>query len=111
MDFIEIDSLKKHRLLPGVKACFFHTDTITVAHWIFEEGAELPRHSHPHEQVSQVIEGTFTLTIGDDKSKHIKRGSAAIIEPNTPHFGKAITKCYIIDVFHPVREDYRKLED
>jgi hypothetical protein len=24
-----------------------------------------------------------------------------------PHSGKALTKCYIIDPFYPVREDYR----
>lgn len=109
MGFFKIDSLKEHNLLPGVTVRFFHTDNMTVAHWIFEEGAEMPKHSHPHEQVSQVIDGTFELTIGYT-SEHMKLGTAAIIEPNTPHFGKAITKCYIIDVFHPVREDYKDRE-
>ena len=110
MGFFKIDTLKERNLLPGVNARFFHTENMTVAHWIFEEGAEMPKHSHPHEQVSQVIDGTFELTIGD-KSEHMKLGTAAIVEPNTPHFGKAVTKCYIIDVFHPVREDYKNPED
>ena len=110
MGFFNIDTLKERNLLPGVNVRFFHTDNMTVAYWIFEKGAEIPKHSHPHEQVTHVIDGSFELTIGN-KSAQIKRGKAASIEPNTPHFGKAITQCYIIDVFYPVREDYRDPRD
>ena len=36
-----------------------------------------------------------------------KPGTVVVIPPDVPHAGKAITDCWIIDVFHPVREDYR----
>ena len=31
----------------------------------------------------------------------------AIVPPNVTHSGRAVTECRIIDVFHPVRDDYR----
>jgi quercetin dioxygenase-like cupin family protein len=37
----------------------------------------------------------------------LKPGEVAVIASNVPHSGKALTKCYIIEAFHPVREDYR----
>ena len=71
-----------------------------------EAGAELPQHSHPHEQVANVISGDWQMTIGEE-SRDMKAGEVAIIPSNAPHHGKALTPCRIIDVFHPTREDYR----
>jgi len=34
-------------------------------------------------------------------------GGIVTIPPNALHSGKALTDCYIIDVFRPVREDYK----
>jgi quercetin dioxygenase-like cupin family protein len=108
MSFFTIDTLKSHNLLPGVQVRFLHTESMTVAYWIFEEGAAMPEHSHPHEQVSHVIEGIFKLTVSNTPGR-MERGLAAVIKPHVPHFGTALTRCHIIDVFHPVREDYRTL--
>jgi quercetin dioxygenase-like cupin family protein len=66
----------------------------------------MPEHSHPHDQVANVVEGKFELTLAGEP-RVLEQGSAAIIPPNTPHSGKAITQCRLIDVFYPVREDYR----
>jgi quercetin dioxygenase-like cupin family protein len=91
---------------PGYKGVFVHSDNLTVAYWDVEEGALMPEHSHPHEQVANVVEGKFELTLSGEPQV-LDQGSAAIIPPNTPHSGKAITRCRLIDVFHPIREDYR----
>jgi hypothetical protein len=37
----------------------------------------------------------------------MEEGEVAVIPSNIKHSGKTITDCYIIDVFYPVREDYR----
>ncbi len=106
MSIIKIEEIKPKELIPGTKSRFIHTDHMTVGYWEFEPGLELPEHSHPHEQVANIIEGVFEFTI-DGKVERLEPGSAAIIPPNAVHSGKSITKCYIVDVFYPVREDFR----
>ena len=96
------------RMLPmEVFAGRFATgSTMTSVTWTVTAGAILPEHSHPHEQVAHVLEGEFELTIGDE-TERLGPGTVAFIPPNVPHSGLAITECRIIDVFHPVRDDYR----
>ena len=79
---------------------------MTFAHWRFDAGADLPAHSHPHEQVATFLEGTYELTV-EGETRRFGPGEMAVIPPDATHGGRAITDCRILDVFHPVREDYR----
>jgi quercetin dioxygenase-like cupin family protein len=90
----------------GAQVRFVHSKSMTVAYWQFEPGTNLPEHSHPHEQICNVMGGSFELII-DGESLDLQAGSVVVIPPNVVHSGKAITGCYVIDVFHPVREDYQ----
>ena len=108
MTCIKIPDLIQHTILPGVKAGFIHTNNMTVAYWHFEPGATIPLHAHPHEQVTTIIEGEFELTV-DGGSQIMTAGSALSIKPDSRHSGRAITKTYILDVFCPVREDYKRI--
>lgn len=106
MTFMDLSNIESKELVPGFNVKFIHSDNMTLAYWSIEEGSELPEHSHPNEQVANIVEGTFEMVIGGEKKK-ILPGEVAIIPSNVVHKGRAITKCRIIDVFHPVREDYR----
>ena len=106
MYFIELKDIDKKEPVPGYRAAFIHSDNMTLAYWEVDEGAEMPEHSHPHEQIANVVGGKFELIIAGE-SRVLENGSVAIIPPNTPHSGRAITKCRLIDAFHPVREDYQ----
>jgi quercetin dioxygenase-like cupin family protein len=105
MSFKNLDSIEAMELVPGFRAKFIHSDNMTFAYWNIEAGAELPEHSHPHEQVANPLEGEFELTVNGD-SRVIRPGDVVVIPGNAAHSGKAITDCRILDVFHPVREDY-----
>ncbi len=106
MVVLDLSEVAKRRLLEGAEVRFVHAETMTVAYWTFEPGVPLPAHAHPHEQVTNVIEGVFDLTV-EGKTSRLEAGSVAVIPPDAPHAGRAVTACRIIDVFHPVREDYR----
>lgn len=106
MSFVKFESLEEKEPVPGYKAVFVHSKNMTLAYWEVEEGAVMPEHSHPHEQVASVVEGRFELTVAGE-TRVLGNDSAAVIPSNTPHSGKAITHCRIIDAFHPVREDYQ----
>ena len=106
MPFHKLEDIQVKQPFPGFNVRVVHSATMTFAHWTIEAGAVLPEHSHPHEQVATVIEGEFELTIDGDSCR-LGPGSVGIIPSKAIHYGRAITRCHIIDAFYPVREDYR----
>lgn len=106
MGFIDLTSIDEKEIVAGYRARFVHGDNLTMAYWNVDPGAELPEHSHPHEQVANVLEGIFELTV-DGESRVLEPGQVAVIPSGVPHSGRAITACRLLDVFHPTREDYR----
>ncbi len=59
-----------------------------------------------HEQIMHVLEGTFEFTL-DGETKIYEHGDLVIIPPHTVHGGKALTACRLLDVFSPVKEEYK----
>ncbi len=106
MPFFSSTGLVRKEPMEGFAGRFATGVTMTSVTWTVAEGAVLPAHSHPHEQVAHVLDGEFELTIGDE-TQRLGPGTVAFIPPNVTHSGRAITECRIIDVFHPVRDDYR----
>lgn len=106
MLFIELSQVPEREIIVGFTARFVHTTFMTFSYWTVKEGAALPAHRHPHEQVTHVLRGRFEMTI-DGETRIVEEGWAAVIPPDTVHCGRALTDCYIMDVFHPIREDYR----
>ena len=79
---------------------------MTFAYWRIEANRSLPEHRHVHEQVVNMLAGEFELTVNG--TPHVLTpGDVLLIPPDAPHSGRSITECRILDVFHPVREDYR----
>ena len=106
MPFVELSEIREREPVPGFRARFIHSDSMTVAYWEIESGASMPEHSHSHEQIVNLIEGELELTVGDEV-RTLVPGLVAIVPPDVPHSGRAAMACRVIDVFHPVREDYR----
>jgi quercetin dioxygenase-like cupin family protein len=106
MGFVEINELLSKEIIKGYSARSIHSGTMTFMYWTVEAGSAMPIHSHIHEQVAHVLKGKFELTVGDE-TKVLEAGIVAVIPPNIPHGGRAITDCELLDVFHPEREDYK----
>ncbi|NHK32955.1 MAG: cupin domain-containing protein [Asgard group archaeon] len=106
MSFINHDHLEEKELVPGFNGKFIHSENMTFAFWRVKEGSIAPEHKHPHEQVLIIIEGNFEFTLNGE-TKIIEPGMSVNIPSNAVHSGKAITDCYLIDVFHPIREDFK----
>lgn len=43
-----------------------------------------PLHTHPYVEVAFTLEGTATITVGDD-TREVNAGNIVVIPPNTPH--------------------------
>ena len=106
MLFIKLADVPQKEIVPGYHGRFVHTEHNTVSYWDVEAGATLPEHAHMHEQTSIVLEGKFELTVAGE-AHLLEPGEWALIPPDVPHSGKALTACTLMDIFYPVREDYR----
>jgi len=108
MPVISLDTIQPKTIVEGYDARFIHTQSMTLSYIDVKAGALLPAHTHPHEQVSHILEGEFQLTL-DGVPVNFGPGTVVVIPSNQVHSGLAITDCKILDVFNPVREDYRNL--
>lgn len=98
--------LPAREIMPKFHGRMIHSERMTFAYWHIEAGAELPEHAHPHEQVVNMLAGEFQLII-DGETIDLHPEEVFVIPGNVPHAGRALTDCRILDVFCPVREDYR----
>jgi quercetin dioxygenase-like cupin family protein len=103
---MNLSSITSKEIMPGLHGKMVHGEQITWAFWTVEQGAEVPLHYHPHEQMMHVMEGKFEFTLGDE-TKIYHPGDVVTIPSNVPHAGKALSPCRLMDVFSPVREEYK----
>jgi quercetin dioxygenase-like cupin family protein len=101
-----LSALSPFEISKGFNARMIHTENMTLAYVDVDEGADLPEHSHVHEQVLNLLEGRFELIV-DGKSHILEQSDVYAIPSNVPHSGRALTSCRILDVFNPVREDFK----
>ena len=66
----------------------------------------IPIHDHPHEQITYLLDGRMHFVVGEE-TQTMSPGDIAVIPGGVPHGGRTITKCRVIDVFAPPRDDYR----
>lgn len=72
----------------------------------FEKGAVGSVHTHPHEQISYILSGSFEYE--ENGVKHLlKAGDSYYVEPEVPHGAVALEEdSVILDIFTPQREDF-----
>ena len=106
--FIHNDDITLTNLGGGVarKVLAYDEDLMSVeVH--FEKGAVGSMHTHPHVQISYVLEGSFEANIGGEV-KIIKKGDTYITEPDVPHGVVCLEAGVLLDIFTPKRADFLK---
>lgn len=104
--FHQFADILPKEMSPGFISRIIHTATNTINFLEIKAGSISEVHQHPHHQCAFVLEGEFELTV-NGKSELLTPGVFATITSNIPHGGRAITDCKLLDIFNPVREDFK----
>lgn len=106
MPFFKVDDLPATEMLEGVFRRTVYLDNVMLVFFDIEPGRTVPEHTHPHEQISYVLEGEMVLTL-DGEVRTLRAGEGATILPHVPHGATFPGPARLVDIFHPVREDYK----
>lgn len=73
---------------------------------LFEAGAKGAMHTHPHEQIGYIIEGSLVYHEEGCEDVTLSTGDSYIVAPNVSHGIDCITDVKLMDMFTPMREDF-----
>lgn len=100
------NEVERRELAPGVTLRTMWGDKIMMSMVEIAPNAEVPMHSHPHEQAGMVLQGEFDFTIGGETTR-MRQGDVYIIPGGVEH-GLVANDGWsmALDIFSPPREDY-----
>ena len=106
MPFFDQNEAKAIELVPGVTCRPIWGERIMMGLIDIAPGAEIPDHTHPHEQCGRVLSGAFNLTI-DGETRLVREGDHYVIPPGVPHSATGTASASLaLDIWSPIREDY-----
>jgi len=105
MALVDTKKLDVIERLPGWHGRYFHSPSMTFAHYDFVRGASIHEHSHPQEEVYEVLEGELEVTI-DGMAQIAGPGVVAIVPSGIRHSVKALTDGRAIIIDCPRRADF-----
>ena len=92
--------------VPGIEMkTLSHGEKTLLTRFKLSKGAELPIHSHPHEQTGYLVSGRIVLHI-EGQAHEAGPGDSWTIKGNVPHRAEILEDSVAVEVFSPVREDY-----
>ena len=104
--FFEYEKMKKTDLGGGLsRRVLAHDEAMMAVEVSFEKGTIGAMHSHPHVQISYVLEGKFEATIGGEV-RIIGKGDTYYTLPDVPHGVVCLEAGVLLDVFTPERKDF-----
>ncbi len=91
---------------PGVtRRVLAHSDGVLCVENRFAQGAVGSLHSHPHTQITYVVRGVFSFTIGGE-TRTVRQGDTLLKEHGVEHGCTCLEEGVLLDVFTPMREDF-----
>lgn len=105
--FLQAGEGSRHAIFPGVDIRTFAGEYMMLSYVTFEPDAVVQDHSHPHEQMGLLLSGRAEFTVGG-VIRILGPGDMWRIPGGVVHRVRALDAPVVaLDVFHPVRDDYR----
>lgn len=82
-------------------------DEMSVQHFTIEVDAEVPAHSHPHEQSGYITAGELTFLLDDGEEVTCEAGDSYVLAGGETHgaVNRGTVPVQGVDVFSPPRTD------
>jgi quercetin dioxygenase-like cupin family protein len=94
-------------MMPGVvRRTLTESERMMLIEVTLGQGAVVPLHTHPHEQIGYLASGRVLFELGDER-RELAAGDSWLVPPEVPHQVTALEPSVAIDVFFPPREEYR----
>lgn len=94
---------------PGMtRQVLAHNNHLMLVRHYFEQGWVGERHNHPHDQLVYVVKGGLRVEVGEE-SFDVFAGDSFVVDGGVEHQASALQASEVLDIFTPVREDYREL--
>lgn len=108
MERVSHDPANDVEAVPGVQLSQLAAGTeMSVQHFTVEPGAEVPAHSHPHEQSGYITAGALTFQMADGEKVVCEAGDSYVLGGGETHaaVNRGDVPAEGIDVFSPPRTD------
>ena len=104
--FYKKDSGKFRQLVEGVQLnTLVYGEKTLMGEFHLTQGAQIPPHTHDHEQTGFLLSGKLRFKVEDDIIV-VEKGDAWCIPGGVQHSADALEDSVAVEVFTPVRQEY-----
>lgn len=82
-------------------------DNMMLLRVVLQEGAVVPAHKHPNEQVGIIVEGSIKIRIGGEWFL-LEAGDSYVIPSDVEHEAQALRTSTVVEVFCPPVEAFKR---
>ncbi len=107
IDVVRAPDVEPVEMVPGVwRRTLSWGERLMVIQTTLEEGAVVPAHRHPHEQITYVVEGELSMEV-EGRTYVLKAGDSLLFPSDVEHGATALKRTIVVDTFSPPRADYK----
>ena len=107
VDVIRVSDVEPVEMVPGVwRRTLSWGERLMVVQVVLEEGAVVPVHRHPHEQITYIVEGKLSMDV-EGQTYVLVPGDSLLFPADVEHGAIALKRTLVVDTFSPSREEYK----
>jgi quercetin dioxygenase-like cupin family protein len=107
IDVVRASNVEPVEMVPGVwRRTLAWGERLMVVQVTLEEGAVVPAHRHPHEQITYIVEGELSMEV-EGRTYVLRAGDSLLFSADVKHGATALKRTLVIDTFSPPREEYK----
>ncbi len=107
VDTIRASEVKPVEMVPGVwRRTLSWGEQVMVVQTTLAEGAVVPNHRHPHEQITYIVEGELSMDV-EGRTHVLVPGDSLLFSADVEHGATALKRTIVVDTFSPPREEYK----